>query len=300
MKLTLRNPLEKPRFRLLPPPRYSARVLPWVIAIMALLMTLALAFSLALHRGTADWSSDLAQKATVMIVEADDQRRGQQLRKALALLAEYPGIIAVREVPAEETQSLLIPWLGGAAGVDLLPIPALIDLTFSDQVETDLDLLRVRLGAVAPQAALDNHADWLADLGALTGSLQIISVIIVLLIATATAAVVAFSTRSSLSSHRESIDVLHLIGAEDSMIADDLQHRFFKDGLKGGLIGLMSGILIIVLVGWIVGDLSGGLLGAMGLPWYGWILLAALPVIAGYFTMGVARLTVHRVLQELT
>src|SRR5262249_40632637 len=94
---------------------------------------------------------------------------------------------------------------------------------------------------------------------------------VLLLVFAATVLSVAFATRAAIATNRPVIEVLHLIGANDSFIAAHFQRHFLQLGLKGGLIGGGSAIALFVLAelasGSFVGTAGGEQLA--GLVWAG-------------------------------
>ena len=139
----------------------------------------------------------------------------------------------------EELRSLLEPWLGtGNVGEDL-PLPAMIDARAGEAV--DLDSLSARLSAGVEGARLDDHAGWLAPVSRVAGALAAVALIAAALVAAATAAIVVLGVRAGLGRHRETIDVLHLMGAEDRHISALFQYRFAMIGYWVGLAAAQRG-----------------------------------------------------------
>jgi ATP-binding cassette subfamily F protein uup len=56
---------------------------------------------------------------------------------------------------------------------------------------------------------------------------------VVLLVLAAAALAVAFATRGAMAGSRDSVEVLHLVGADDDFIAREFQSRFVRLGLRG-------------------------------------------------------------------
>lgn len=284
----------------LPAETGSSRSLAWVIAIMVFLVALALAASLALSGTALRWSSGLGQNLTVQVVDADPARRTADVAAALKLLETYPGVVQASAISDAQARELLRPWLGETADLDDLPVPALIDIRLNPAAAPDMELLRVRLGAVAPTAMIDDHGQWIGQLRALLRLLQVVGALVVVLIAAAMAAVVAFSTRASLASHRDAVEILHLIGAEDDIIGAEVQARYLRHGLKGGLIGALAAAIVLGLISWMVGRIENGLLADVQLGWASIAALVILPLAAAGLTTLVARLTVHRSLLDFS
>ena len=115
---------------------------------------------------------------------------------------------------------------------------------------------------------------------------------LVLLMASATAGVVLLSARAGLDTHRDTIEVLHMLGSTDLQVARLFQRRIAIDSLLGGGVGgALAALVMLVLLGtgggW-VADLAGGpLLHGRNL-----LLLAILPVAVAVMATVVARIAV--------
>ena len=108
--------------------------MPWVIAIMIALTTIAAAGALALSNVASTARADLAGGITVQIVESVPGRRDQQAQAALALIRNSAGVESAVLVPRAELQRLMEPWLGGSgSGDEAIPVPALIDVRLAGE-----------------------------------------------------------------------------------------------------------------------------------------------------------------------
>ncbi|WP_281300355.1 MULTISPECIES: hypothetical protein [unclassified Iodidimonas] len=286
--------LKRKSLRFLPENSLAGGTLPWVIGIMVFLCTLASIFAFALHQSMGDWADKLSQQISVQIVTADGKARRQQADAALALLPTIPGIENAVRLSDAESKALLEPWLGAGNVTDDLPVPILIEVTTSPGARIDLAALKAQVQQVAPDANLDDHERWLVQLNRLSTSLQMVALLVVGLILSATAAIAAFGTRAGLSSHRASIEIMHHMGAEDGLIANEFRYRFMLQGLKGGLGGLIAGLLVMLTLGHFASQIGSGLVPDLSLSALAWLLLILLPVFAALLTMMAAHLTVHR------
>lgn len=282
--------------RLMPDTRLAGPM-PWVIAIMMFLMVLAAASGLALAQAARAMGGDLAHRATIQVVEANADIREAQARAALAMLARHPAVADAKRVTDAEIAALLEPWLGGEAMGGDLPVPALIDVTL--RPGNDADRLAPALAKAAPAARIDDHAQALAPLTGLLAALKWLAAALVVLMAAATTAVVVLTARGALTSHRATIDVMHLLGATDLQIARLFQRRIAIDAFAGGLLGLAGAIAVVVLLGVRLAALGSELVGSLALAWWGWALLAALPVAGMLLAMFAARWTVIAALRRI-
>lgn len=284
------------RFRFLPRGQGSGGLVPPVIAVMSFLTALALAGGIALATAASGLGASLAQRATVQVVQANPDLREPQVRAVTALLGRDPAVASVRPLSRGDLERLLAPWLGEQVKArDLLPIPAMIDVDL--RPGADVAALAARIRAVAPDSRLDAHARWLGPLAGAMKGLQWLAWAIVLLVTLATVAVVTLGTRSALGLYRPTIELLHMMGAEDSDIARIFQYRYLVHGTVGGIFGVACALVVIAGLGRLAGRVGAGVIGAAGLPPLGWAALLLLPAAVGVLAMVAARLSVARALE---
>lgn len=285
--------------RFLPSENIHGRLLPWVIAVMVFLAGLAMLTALGLQMTANTWHRGLAKSMTVQVINPDKAVRDTEVAAALSVLRAAPGVAGAREENADEVAALLEPWLGkGNVGPDL-PIPALIDVTLADAPPVDMAALRAELAKAAPSARLDAHERWLADLLVLMRIVQWAGAVIVGLVGLATVAIIIFATRAGLAAHRETVEIVHMMGARDGAIAGAFQWRFLWVGVKGAILGLVflaAGLGAAYLVNQ---RLEGALLPQLMPAPEVLATLLVLPVIAGILTMLTARFAVMRALADM-
>ncbi|MBO9602139.1 MAG: cell division protein [Novosphingobium sp.] len=275
--------------------------MPWVIAIMVALTTIAAAGGLALANLAGAARAELSGGLTVQIVEAEPTARDRQAELAVSLLANAPGIEAVRRVPDSELDTLIEPWLGdaGAAG-DTVPVPALIDVRLSGPV-TDRRLQAVRglLRGRAPAAQVDAQSSWLRPVFSAISSLQWLALGLVVLLAATSAAAVWLASRSALGSNRGTIEIVHLLGGTDGQIAYIFQRSIGFDAVLGGTVGLGFGLAAILLLGRQFAALGSGMISGGGLGLYDWAAIALIPLAGVIIAMITARITVLAALRKM-
>jgi cell division transport system permease protein len=277
----------------------SSRFIPWIIALMVFLATLALAGAMVAGSAIERWRSGLSGSLTVQIVPdaaADAATRAARAEEAARLLRGTPGIARAEILSESRIAKLLEPWLGEGGGRDL-PLPSLIDVQLAPDASLDLRALGDRLAKAVPGAALDDHQRWLRQLVALGRSVELLALAILVLIGSAAAAATVFGTRTALAVHRNVIEVMHLIGAQDSYVARQFQAHALRIGLRGGALGLAAALALLLVAEELAG--SGGLLPALALrPWQ-WAALVLLPPAAALIAMLTARFTVLRSLARM-
>ena len=270
------------------------RYLPWIVALMAYLAILALAGAFALGGTAARWQNAQSDRLTVQLPPG-----GGQADRVMDLLRATPGITAVRRLERSELIGLLEPWLGKGNTTSDLPLPELIDVTVARLSMPDLDALEEQLVDQAPGASIDDHGRWMGRLATAARAVQALALALTALIAGAATATVVVATRASLAVHRETIDLLHLIGAQDGFIARAFERRALGLGLRGGLIGLGLATLTYVILQPATAGLEAPLMPRLGLSPVNLATLAALPLASAAIAMVTARFTVLKELAKL-
>ncbi len=289
------NPAER---RLLTEGRLSGPM-PWVIAIMMFLTVLAAAGGLGLNHAARNVTDGIAQRITVQIVEANPDEREAEASRAVELLEQLEGVTAVQRVPDEEIDALLEPYIGAGGEEEGIPVPALIDADLTEAAHARLEAIEIAVQETAPSARIDDHAQFLAPLAGLIGSLTWLALALVALTAAALGAAVILAVRSALNTHRATVEVMHLMGATDIQIARLFQRRIALDALFGGVVGFLAAVIVVLLLGQRIRAVGSELLGSVTLPWTAWILLVLLPIAGTLVAMFVARFTMLSALRKM-
>ena len=291
----IRNPTDIPLDR-----DPAARTLPWIIAVMAFLATIALAGALLLNNVIVRWSNSLSGTLTIQVpaAAAADETEAR-IKRIVALLRDAKGVLRVRVLSAGESSALVEPWLGRGAAAIGLPLPRLIDVGLSEDARLDLAELRKRVESAAPGATVEEHQKWLDEMIGVIRWGWRLALVVVVLIFFAAAMTIVFAMRTSLRIHRNVTDVLHLIGARDQYIAEQFQRHAFRLGLLGGLIG--AGFAALVVIGLERALAKVETLQAMHLelPVWAWAVLALVPPAAALLAAVAARYTVLRGLARM-
>lgn len=277
-----------------------SRFLPWLIAFMVFLAVLAIGGILVLNATAARWDQGVGGTLTVQIAATEDPARDQNnLQEVLNVIAAASGIERYVIIEEEHMMTLLEPWLGSSANVNDLPLPKLIDVGLADEAQFDLKDFTRTLQARVPDATVDDHRIWLQRLVNLIRTVEFIAMAILVFIALATMGTVIFTTRTGLSIHKEAIEVLHLIGAQDSYIAGQFAARAMMLGLKGGLIGMVLGLPALYLVGTLAESLEEAALPDLSFGPIEWAIFAIIPLCVAGLAMTTARSTVLRSLARM-
>lgn len=281
----------------------SSRFLPALTLLMVFLAGLALAAVMDLERALARWDQSLTGTLTVELPAATGAT-DKSLDAALAVLHAAPGIKSATAIDRDAIAKLVEPWLGTALSPADLELPRLIDVRLDVSAHADLAALRAKLAAAAPGATLDDHQLWLDSFARFARSAEITAIVILVLIGGVAVMSVAFATRTGLAVHRDTIELLHLMGARDAYVARQFERQALRLALIGGVAGLVLAAAALLALSQaanavsLLGD-SVTLLPPLHLRGWNWAVLAVLPIVAGLVAMATARITVLATLRRL-
>ncbi len=285
----------------------SGRLVPWIVALMSYLAALTLAGALALGVLAWRWTEEVSGAVSVLLPPALEDAAAQpqdRLEKARAALKGLSGVAGVEVLEAAEVARRLEPWLGSGASAGDLPLPRLLVVRLGPAVRPDLAAMRAVLADIAPGAVVDDHGVWRAEIARLAARMMALAGFAVLLIALTGAVVVVFAVRSGLAVHRETIEVLHFIGAHDDYITRQFRTHTMWLSFLGGLIGLVLLGATEAFLWQAAQNLDPALLPRIGLGAWQWGVLGALPGLIAFAGMmaiasSAARRTVRRALARL-
>ncbi len=273
----------------------SVRLVPWIIGLMSYLACLMLAGAMLLSELLDQWSGELSGTVTVQVLPLDAEDSSSmeaRVDKLVRILGRTEGIAEARAIPLPEVAGLLEPWLGGGAVLEELPLPRLIDVRLDIATLPSMESLRSVVDNADPGALLDDHGLWRDQMADLVGALELVALFVIALVGLATVGIVVFATRSGMAAHQDVIEVLHLIGAEDSYIARQFQNHALSQGLRGGIIGIALGAATLYGLEYAAARIDSAMLPPVALQGWHWAALAALPAATALIANRTARRTV--------
>ncbi len=279
-----------------------------LIALMSTLTLLALATGFVLSDMSARWAAGIQNHLTIEIPPEDaggktlSQGRLDSLsEQARDIAREDPSIEQADIVPKEEVMALIAPWLGDdlASAENAIPLPALINVTVKAEADFTPDALQTRLNTLSPAIRVDTHESWMESVVRFTGALKAASYLVVLVILGTTIIAVAGAVRSKMAVHQDELELLHLMGAQDSYIMKQFQRFILWIALQGALLGCVLGALLLLMIDWMSGKMDIALLPDLSLSGENLLFLCLLPFFISFLAMGTSRLAVLRVLKEM-
>ena len=299
-------PREGKEASIVPADSISGRALLAVIAIMTFLATLTLGAVVLVRSVAGDWQAEVAREVTIQLRPSEQRDIEADVRRTVALAEATPGVASVRPYTREESARLLEPWLGSGLELGELPVPRLIVVRLAAGEPPDFAALRKQLAEI-PGATLDDHRGFVDRMRLMARTAVAIGLSVLLLVLAAAMMSVMFATRGAMSTNRQIIEVLHVVGAKEGFIASEFQRHFLLLGLKGGAIGGGAAMALFALAGvmsdWFKGSAGESqiavLFGSLSLGPEGYGAMIGLVVLVAAVTAGTSRLTVRRTLKGM-
>ncbi|WP_417819279.1 cell division protein FtsX [Terasakiella sp.] len=277
----------------------GTRFLPWLIAFMVYLAALSVVATAIMQSVSARWERGVSDTLTVQVPPGDSVKQDQaQIAGVLKILRAHPAVVLAEPIARSHVVSLLEPWLGNSRALDNMPLPHLIDVSLRSGMDVDGQQLVDAMNKVAPGATMDDHRVWLDRLIRMSQTLEWGAYIVLSLIGFASIGTVFFVTKTGLAIHQDVIEVLHLIGAQDTYIARQFAEHALNLGLRGGLLGLAAAGPTFAGFGYLYRQIDSALLPDIDIGLWQWVAVMGLPIVAaamGYLTARVAVLrTLHK------
>jgi cell division transport system permease protein len=292
---------------IVPPGSVTGRSLTLVISIMCFLACLTAGAVFMIHQSAEAWLKDIASEVTVQVEPPDQGDAEKLVSDVSAFLTKERGITGVKALSVEDSAQLLEPWLGSIDTLKALPVPRLIALELDRAEPPDLEAVRASLTGQFQGVTLDDHRGWQRQIRTVTHGFALGGLGILLLVASATTAVIVSATRSALSSNREIVEVLHFVGATDRFIAREFERHFLSLGIRAGLVGALCAMATFLVLPTVLGLVSGGavtmaelqrLVGTGSLDLPGYILLGIVVIVIAALCMLTSRFGVYRILNS--
>ena len=237
------------------------RSLVLMVAAMSLLASLTFACAVGAQSLSARWAKGAANLVTVQIPDPDKPAASghagalSRLQAVLTALQANSSVVKAHRLDDKELDTLLKPWIGDTSTA-AIPLPAVIEVDLAPDAALP-DTLISDLVAKAPGTLVEKNDDWRGQLHAIASSLVACAGLALLLVGAIGAAVIGMATRLGLSARRESVTILHELGASDGYVARRFGGRIALLSFAGGVAGTALSIPPIAFLARLMAPLAG-------------------------------------------
>lgn len=269
------------------------RFLPWIVGFMLCLTALVLALSVSLSASLFKWDGDYVNRFTVQLPHMDDGRTEAVTEAILALSKQYDWIENARQLPQNEMQQLIEPWLGdNKQALDSLPLPSVVEVTVKEDVKPDIKGFTERAKAISPAAEVDDFKLWMAKFRAFASTARWMALGFASLFVVVSLAIVILAAKTTLRLHHSTVRLLYTIGAEDDYIARQFQYNSMRLVGKAALIGTGVAILLFMMLSSFAKGINAPLLPSLNVTFSHIVLFVLLPFLASMAALATTRFAV--------
>ena len=269
----------------------SNRFIPWVMGLMVFLATVALVGAATVSSVVNKWDQYSERSFRVEIAapalnsELYIQRNLDRQNKAMGIIDATSGVKAIQVIANPRQRYLTLQHGDG-------PLPTILEVSIRDGYSIDLKSLQTTLSRHVSEVVVhDNQHEHLMAIR-IAQSAVWMSVIISCLLGLAAVITIAFVTLTGLSVHRQTLDILTIVGAHRTYIANLFQEHAMRMAFKGGLIGVILSVLTFYWLRQFVGVIDIPFI-IEGIPSAQiWFIIGITPIVGMILTSFAARLTV--------
>ena len=276
-----------------------SRVLLWIFTFVVYLTILALTTVLILENALNRWNINDSSSLTIQLTPAQDIVNEGQVGKAKRILEEIEGIKDIYILSKSENLALIEPWIGTESIPSNLPLPRLIDIRLENGSELSAETLLLKLQDSISNVRVVDSKQWFNNVIDISQSAKYLAVTIIILIGLTAAVTVYFTTRMGMSIHKNIIELLHLIGAEDNYLAAQFQKQAILLGFRGSILGCIFSAVTLYGICHVMNRSNSWFIPGNLLPYWEWPILAAVPIVSIIIAGTTARFTVLKELKKI-
>ena len=279
---------------------YSKTFLKVCVGVAVFLVAITLAGVLGINSMFENSRKQVVSNFTVQVLpQPNYEDSNEDLLNVVHFLEKYPDVEQVSVLSDEDLRALLEPWLGNNVDVEMLPIPKLLDVKISSGNLFDYKELAVRLSEVSYNASINDHNMWLSRLLRFINSLKVLALTVLILVLSATVVSIVYAAKTSLNVHKDTINILHIMGATDEYIAINYVKQIAKVTLFAGIIGMLVSVPAIMVIGNMAKGVEAGIFNSVSFGSLEWFYILLLPLGGMVVVAGVAYIAIMKALRKI-
>jgi cell division transport system permease protein len=181
-----------------------------------------------------------------------------------------------------------------------VPIPALIDVELTRSAgPAEIARIEAALAARVPGARVDAQGEWLRPVYEALAALQFLALGLIAMVALATAAAVWLAARNAFAGARETVEIMHHLGASSRQITAVFLRDVLREAAFGAVVGALLGAGAVWLLGQQFAALDSGMSSGGGLMWPDWLVIATIPLAGVLLALVTSRITIALALRDM-
>lgn len=227
------------------------KYVPIIIGLMIFLSILSLAGSNLISTQLSSWEQSFTKGFTVempITYDANNPLESKQSQEEILLkaLENINGVEYAQVISATSLSPFLDPFSANQSHI------LLVDVKIRDGYELTPAQAKSHLTGFQ-DLKLRDHREWRESTVNFAYTAIFAGLLVAAFIGIAAVATIIFVTRTGLQVHHKTIEILHLVGAQHTYIAQQFQRYAFQLAKKGSLIGLLLIFFSILMVSFFLG-----------------------------------------------
>lgn len=279
--------------------------LPWITAFMVFLACITLYAFLSLNTFLKNWDNEISNSAVIQIIpdlskEKITEDLNNKTEKAKTILEKNKNISNIKLLNTQEMEKLLSPWIGENINYDEINIPKIIEITFNTKIEKEFIIKQIEteLKEINGDFEIETYKSWTKNMYRMINAFKILSTVIILFITIAIIATVIYATKTNLKIHKPYIEILHLIGAKDSFIANKFALHTLGLSIFGSILGLIIAIPTTAGISKLANSVS-IIQNNNSINLKDYMIISLIPVITSLISVITAKITVYKTLNKM-
>jgi len=222
----------------------SFKFTPWIISLMVYLATLSFLIASALTQFLSSWDTSQSIKLTIEVPPVLGEtkasaKKDPRLQQIIYILGKTPEIAKFEMLKEEDTLAWITPLVGETEHLKHLPLSTLLEVELKSHNPAMVMALTKQLQGIQKDILVEDHLTWKKDTMQVAYALKVVILLIILMILMASIFTVIFTSKTSLIIHKNTLDILRILGAKNTYIARQFQSHALRLGLKGGFVGAL-------------------------------------------------------------
>lgn len=259
-----------------------------IMSLLTFLSVLTLGIALSIGTGVARWNTQWDLYATVQVMSDNNSVATQKV-----LNDNREKFDSVYEVPKEDMEKMLRPWLSGSSANLGNYLPKMYEVKFKNK--SDIKSIGEQ---ISKHARFLTHSESLKNSTSAGWRMIWIAGLVMILALAAIGFCISYIARNTAMLHRRELEILNQIGARDSFVARQMQIIVGKICAVAGFVGFVLALPILALILSAAQSARVGLMAMMGLNSIGWIALILLPIMIIIFAIWITRKTTLKILEN--
>ena len=183
-----------------------------------------------------DYTSN--QLSNSFLVQIENEKKVKSLE---ANIKKYSAIESFERLSKDDIFEYVKDWVEDKKYLDILPLPVIYEVRIKSEYAKnfDYDVFEIYLQKIDKTVTVQKDETWVDNFTNKIFFIKLFAYLILLISVASLLLVVVLVTKSSIVTNKKNVEILSLIGAEDSYISNEFSTKIFASSLKSSSLGMV-------------------------------------------------------------